>query len=408
MNRDAMKFFNYKISLFLLLLATIFLFVSPNINEAGQTIKTSFDTINVYHLPEEPTLDDSLKVFIEFQNISGISTIRLSACSTDPFVCFYSDNMDYIENNIYEGIIDYQNVGFEAGDMLLYNFKIIYSDNSTNELPNKTTSKDYGNVVEPADNIFYFILTIGETEENQLINNNRDNTNKASSNIDIVLLGFAFSAGIVAFFSPCNYPMLPSFISYYLGRDNEDNIIGKNSMMKGLGVGTITTFGFFTVFGLVGLVISFVGNETIGMYYGAFSIIVGLILIILGFLMLTKQNLSLALPIKAPMKTGFLSFYLFGIAYAVASLACVFPVFIMLVFGTLSTQGFIQSFLIFILYTIGMAIPMISVAVAISSSKDIFLNRLNHIIPYVKKISAIILIFAGIYLVYLQYEFFFL
>jgi len=35
--------------------------------------------------------------------------------------------------------------------------------------------------------------------------------------MDWTSIGFAFSAGVIAFFSPCAFPMLPGYISYYLG-----------------------------------------------------------------------------------------------------------------------------------------------------------------------------------------------
>ena len=40
--------------------------------------------------------------------------------------------------------------------------------------------------------------------------------------MDISLMGFAFTAGLISFFSPCAFPMLPGYISYYFGYNEED------------------------------------------------------------------------------------------------------------------------------------------------------------------------------------------
>jgi cytochrome c biogenesis protein CcdA len=34
--------------------------------------------------------------------------------------------------------------------------------------------------------------------------------------IDTVIIGFAFSAGAVAFLNPCGFAMLPSYVSYFV------------------------------------------------------------------------------------------------------------------------------------------------------------------------------------------------
>lgn len=68
--------------------------------------------------------------------------------------------------------------------------------------------------------------------------------------VDTVLMQLAFSAGVVTFFSPCSYALLPAYISYYLGRvsGEERNISSLRGALKGVGVGTAATLGFLSVF----------------------------------------------------------------------------------------------------------------------------------------------------------------
>ena len=48
--------------------------------------------------------------------------------------------------------------------------------------------------------------------------------------MNLSLLVFAFTAGLISFFSPCAFPMLPAYISYYLGigKEDEENRFIKN------------------------------------------------------------------------------------------------------------------------------------------------------------------------------------
>jgi cytochrome c-type biogenesis protein len=85
--------------------------------------------------------------------------------------------------------------------------------------------------------------------------------------IDTVIIGFAFSAGAVAFLNPCGFAMLPSYISYFV-ESNTQEIVNKSSnsrlilvrrlTMGGL-VGILVTTAFIATFGLAGIVISSLG-----------------------------------------------------------------------------------------------------------------------------------------------------
>ena len=61
--------------------------------------------------------------------------------------------------------------------------------------------------------------------------------------MDYSLFLFSFSLGIISFFSPCAFPMLPGYISYYLGIDDKynikDNISKKEKLYSFLKYGII-------------------------------------------------------------------------------------------------------------------------------------------------------------------------
>ncbi len=222
--------------------------------------------------------------------------------------------------------------------------------------------------------------------------------------IDLALMGFAFSTGALSLFNPCSFAMLPAYVSYYLGGSHGEK--GAKTPLKtgleGVGFGTTVTLGFFTIFAAVGAVVSLVGSG-IKPYFPLLSAVVGVALIILGFVWLAGLPLPSLPSMKAPVKSTHLSFYLFGIAYAFAAIACVFPVFLMIVFEALSVGGFLSGLLIFLIYALGMGIMMIILSVAVALSKDLLVRRFRAVVPYVERASAVIMIIAGAYLVYYWY-----
>ncbi|KXB06379.1 hypothetical protein AKJ53_00455 [candidate division MSBL1 archaeon SCGC-AAA382F02] len=219
--------------------------------------------------------------------------------------------------------------------------------------------------------------------------------------IDLALMGLAFSAGVVTFFNPCSYALLPAYISYYLGKHNDgkktESILKRG--LEGVGVGIEVTFGFLSVFVIIGVLISLVSSK-IGAYLSWLIPGVGTILITLGGLWLLDISLSFPHPFEAPKGGKHVSFYLFGVVYALGSAACVLPIFLMVTLSALTTSGFLSGFLVFLSYALGMGIMMIGVATAVALSRDVLLKHFKKMVKYVRKSGALILIAAGVYLIY--------
>jgi hypothetical protein len=152
----------------------------------------------VYHLPEDPVLGDSVKVVIQLQNVSEISSIQIFSCSMEPVFCFYAGNMDYIGNNTFESIIENQRLDFKTGTVLGYNFKIKYSDNTTKEFPNSVNLDGHNNILEVTEGVYYFTFTIGG---NNVKGNNKDETiSLMTIFIVTVLISLALIAVVIALF----------------------------------------------------------------------------------------------------------------------------------------------------------------------------------------------------------------
>ena len=63
-------------------------------------------------------------------------------------------------------------------------------------------------------------------------------------------LALAFGAGLLATFNPCGFAMLPAYLSYFMGL-NDDADRGRGaSLRSALTVGAVVSFGFLLVFGI--------------------------------------------------------------------------------------------------------------------------------------------------------------
>lgn len=226
-----------------------------------------------------------------------------------------------------------------------------------------------------------------------------------------ILTVFAFAAGAATFFNPCGIALLPVYVSQYIaGKDKETYLETKNvlpvGIMRGALIGSAATLGFLVLFGLFGLLLSYVGS-LISNAMPSIALILGLILMGIGTTVLLKVPIHINMPfvtrIRAQSKQGFSSYFTFGIAYGLASLSCTIPVFLLVVLAALSTGGFIASLAIYLAYAAGMGALMISLSVGMVASKKFSNNYLKLVRPHMNKINGGLIIAAGLYVIYIQY-----
>ncbi|MGC1928373.1 MAG: cytochrome c biogenesis protein CcdA [Candidatus Nitrosopolaris sp.] len=97
---------------------------------------------------------------------------------------------------------------------------------------------------------------------------------------------------------------------------------------------------------------------------------------------------------------GYPNFFLFGMGYSIASLSCTLPLFLLVVFQGLSTGGIMEGSIVFLTYALGMGSVMIAISIAISASNQTFVRYLRKLAPKMNIITSLVLILAGIYLIY--------
>jgi cytochrome c biogenesis protein CcdA len=98
------------------------------------------------------------------------------------------------------------------------------------------------------------------------------------------------------------------------------------------------------------------------------------------------------------------SVFLFGIAYALASLSCALPVFLVavgVVAGqSLSAGNSAATVLGSITYGIGMGAVMVAATLGVVFFKEIVQRGMRAVFPYVERIGNLAMVGAGLYLVY--------
>src|SRR5436190_19611629 len=72
-----------------------------------------------------------------------------------------------------------------------------------------------------------------------------------------VPISIALVAGGLAVINPCGFPLLPAFLSYYLGADEQNLPRAPTRLLQGLAVGALVSIGFLGFFAAVGVPISY-------------------------------------------------------------------------------------------------------------------------------------------------------
>ncbi|KXA91890.1 hypothetical protein AKJ63_00555 [candidate division MSBL1 archaeon SCGC-AAA259D18] len=217
--------------------------------------------------------------------------------------------------------------------------------------------------------------------------------------VDIGLLSLAFSAGAVAFFNPCSFALLPAYLSFSLGSSGSNPKRGLRTALEGVKLGGLAVSGLASVFGGIGVLVSLLGSQ-IGPYLSHFLLGVGPALIAVGALWLVGVEVPPPDFLAGTLDPGRSSFFLFGVAYGLGSLSCVFPVFLMVVFSALGAGGFASAMTVFLAYIIGMGAMMIAASVVMALSREALVEKFRAATRYVKGVSGVILIAAGFYLIY--------
>jgi cytochrome c biogenesis protein CcdA len=210
--------------------------------------------------------------------------------------------------------------------------------------------------------------------------------------MDSVQLFIAFTAGALAFLSPCSLPMLPAYVSYYLERGEK-----KGGIVAGLFLALSLVAGFLLVFVVVGLALSFVVSGFMDWVWVAEPVI-GVGLILLGLVTGFTGVFDRVPRIGFSVDGGRLSFVVYGAAYGLASMGCSLPVFLLVVVEGATAGGFAEMLALFAAYGAGATALIVPLTLTLSLANGLIHEKLTGVLPHMKRLNAVVLILAGLYM----------
>ncbi len=204
-----------------------------------------------------------------------------------------------------------------------------------------------------------------------------------------------FLEGIASFISPCILPMLPIYISYFMGEDEKTT---KKALINSIGF----VLGFTFVFLLLSIFASSIG-KFVSIYTKYIKIVFGIIIIILGFnymeiLKLKFLNKTKGIQIKNK-NLNFLKAMLFGILFSISWTPCIGTFLSSALLLIAKEQEMVKGIILMLLYSIGLGIPFIISVFFIEKLKEVF-DFIKKNYKKVKIISGLILILMGIYIIF--------
>jgi cytochrome c biogenesis protein CcdA len=159
--------------------------------------------------------------------------------------------------------------------------------------------------------------------------------------------------------------------------------------------------GFFVVFAALGIPIN-AGVTSIYEWMPWLTIVIGALLGVLGASMLLGWKPVFLIPRleKGGRSRRFGSMLLYGVSYAVASLGCTLPVFLVVVAGTAERSNAASGALAFIAYGLGTTLVLMIVSIAIALTRDGLVRKVRELARFVDRASGVLLLAVGGYLIW--------
>ncbi|MDI6785341.1 MAG: cytochrome c biogenesis protein CcdA [bacterium] len=210
----------------------------------------------------------------------------------------------------------------------------------------------------------------------------------------------AFTAGIFTFFTPCFFPLIPSYLTFITGLSFNDLLSDASLKSTRYNLLLNTLFfilGFSVIFIILGASITYLGRLLYD-YQGIFKKVGGVIIILLGLYILGAFRIDLLqkeFKIHLSQRPlGFLGSFFVGITFAFGWSPCVGPILGSILIYASTTSTLYQGIYLLIFYSLGLAIPFLLVAILLGRFINYF-SKLKKYLPLINKICGIFLVLIG-------------
>ena len=208
-------------------------------------------------------------------------------------------------------------------------------------------------------------------------------------------LPLAFTAGVLSFLSPCVLPLVPSYLAYVGGAGAARGRVVRSSLFFVL--------GFSLIFIGLGASASLLGG-LLSAYRYELTLLGGVLIIFFGVVMLGVRVPFLGEVLQREARVRFagetrtpIGAVLLGMAFAAGWTPCIGPVLggVLTIAGTSGQLG--QGVALLACYALGLAAPFVAAAVMLGSFTQAS-SRFRRYLPWVERVSGVILIAAGVML----------
>lgn len=225
-----------------------------------------------------------------------------------------------------------------------------------------------------------------------------------SHGLSITALFFSLLMGMVSFASPCILPLIPSYVSYITGI-SFDELVGPESRRKNIRTTVLHSLafvaGFTLIFVLLGATASIVG-QLMTEYLKPIRIAGGILMIVLGLFVsdivpipFLQQDAKIHLKERP---AGYFGTFFVGVIFAAGWTPCTGPFLAAALMQAAQAETMMTGMVLLVFYSLGIGIPFILSALAIS----VFLSSFRKIREHfraIKIVSGVMLIIMGILLI---------
>lgn len=220
------------------------------------------------------------------------------------------------------------------------------------------------------------------------------------------LLVLSAAAGVAAFFSPCVFPLLPSYVTFDLGLQGRGNRLARS-----LALGAVAALGVIAVNLAIGAVIAALGRATpfqpdprkdpAAILF--IRTMAGMAIAGLGVLTLTGRSLAAGILEKVlptPPTTrskGSRRMFLYGVFYNAAGIGCTGPILLSVMLFALTAGSAAAAFGAFLAFSLTMGTLMMGVTVIAGLSQVLMVQRLRLATPFLHRLGGVVMILVGSY-----------